>query len=202
MFILWAIPVGLIVGLVARGSLDGLFALGFRWAPLALGGLLVQVVLFTRFGDSLAGNLGPPIYVLSTLAVFLAVARNGRLTGMPVVAAGALSNLVAITANGGFMPADAKALAFAGFGGPGDHTNSVVLANPALRQLTDIFALPAGVPLANVFSIGDVLIGLGIVIVIVAAMRRQPAASAPPATPPAPPAAPTSPTAPSATSTT
>ena len=179
MFMLWAIPVGLILGFVARGGLDGLLVLGFRWGLLAIGGLLVQLVLFTGFGDSLAGDLGPPIYVASTVAVFAAVARNWRLTGMPVVAAGALGNLIAIAANGGFMPASQEALELAGFAGPGDHTNSVVLADPAFRPLTDIFALPAGVPLANVFSIGDVLIGLGIVIVIVAAMRTRPERIAP-----------------------
>ena len=47
-----------------------------------------------------------------------------------------------------------------------------MVANPAVRPLTDIFAIPAGLPLANVFSVGDVLIGLGIVVVIAAAMRR------------------------------
>ncbi|MBI2762291.1 MAG: DUF5317 domain-containing protein [Chloroflexi bacterium] len=173
---LWAIPTGLVLGLLMRGRLEGLSTLGFRWAPLAVGGLLVQVVLFSEFGDRLAGDLGPAVYVLSTLAVLVAVARNWRLAGMAVVAVGALSNLAAITANGGFMPADSGALEMAGFGGPGDHTNSIVLANPALRPLTDIYALPAGVPLANVFSVGDVLIGLGIVVVIVAAMRRGAAA--------------------------
>ena len=66
----------------------------------------------------------------------------------------------------------------AGFGGPGDHTNSVFLAHPALQPQTDNFALPAGVPLANVFSIGDVLIGLGVIVVIVAAMRRKPVLAA------------------------
>ena len=176
---LWAIPVGLALGLIARGGIDGLLSLGFRWGPLAVGGLLVQLVLFTALGDSLAGDFGPTIYILSTVAVFAAVARNWRLTGMPVVAAGALGNLIAITANGGFMPASQEALELAGFVGPGDHTNSVVLANPAFRPLTDIFALPASVPLANVFSVGDVLIGLGIVIVIVAAMRARPERIAP-----------------------
>jgi hypothetical protein len=122
---LWAIPLGITLGLILRGALDGLFGLGFRWAPLAIAGLVVQLGLFTALGDQLAGGLGPAIYVGSTLAVFAAVARNWRLTGMPIVAFGALANLVAITANGGFMPADAGALARAGFGGPGDHTNSV-----------------------------------------------------------------------------
>jgi hypothetical protein len=147
--------------------------LDFRWAWLAVGGLLVQVVLFTPLGSALAGDaLVPPIYIASTLAVFVAVVRNVRMPGMAIVAAGALCNLVAITANGGLMPADAGALALAGFSGPGDHTNSVVLEAPAFEPLTDIYAIPAWLPLANVFSIGDVLIGLGVAVAIVAAMRR------------------------------
>jgi hypothetical protein len=43
--------------------------------------------------------------------------------------------------------------------------------DPALRPLTDLFALPAAFPLANVFSVGDVLIGIGVAAVIVFAMR-------------------------------
>jgi hypothetical protein len=169
---LWAIPVGILAGFLLRGRTDGLLQLRFRWAVLAVGGLLVQVVLFTPFGDRTAGDLTPAIYVASTAAVFIAVLRNLRMPGMAVVAAGALANLVAISANGGAMPADPGALALAGFSGPGDHTNSVVLAEPALRPLTDIYALPAWLPMANVFSVGDVLIGLGVAIAIVAAMRR------------------------------
>lgn len=170
---LWAIPVGMVVGLLLGGRMDGLLQLRFRWAALAVGGLLVQIVLFTPFGDRIAGGLAPAIYVASTAVVFVAVLRNLRMPGMAIVAGGALSNLLAITSNGGAMPADPGALALAGFSGPGEHTNSVVLAEPAFRPLTDIFALPAWVPMANVFSVGDVLIGLGVAIAIVAAMRRQ-----------------------------
>jgi hypothetical protein len=43
-----------------------------------------------------------------------------------------------------------------------------------VRPLTDIFALPGWLPFANVFSIGDVLIGVGLVVVIAAGMRRAP----------------------------
>jgi hypothetical protein len=75
------------------------------------------------------------------------------------------------------MPADPGALALAGFEDAGAHTNSVVLADPALRPLTDIFALPAWLPMANVFSVGDVLIGLGVVIAIVVTMRAPRAAA-------------------------
>jgi hypothetical protein len=170
---LWAIPIGIVIGLVAHGRLDGLIHLEFRWAALAVGGLLVQVVLFTPLGSELAGDaLVPPIYIVSTLAVFVAVVRNLRIPGMAIVAVGALCNLVAISANGGLMPASAGALALAGFGGPGEHTNSVVLDNPAFEPLTDIYALPAWLPFANVFSVGDVLIGVGVAVAIVVTMRR------------------------------
>jgi hypothetical protein len=43
----------------------------------------------------------------------------------------------------------------------GDFANSAVLPDPHLAFLGDIFALPAGVPFANVFSIGDVVILVG-----------------------------------------
>lgn len=175
---LWAIPAGIVLGALLGGRVGGLGELDFRWAPLALAGLLVQIVLFTPLGDQLSGDLGPAIYVLSTAAVLVAVLRNLRLAGMAIVGLGAVSNLAAIVANGGSMPADPGALAAAGIAGPGQHTNSVVLADPALRPLTDIFAVPSWLPLANVFSVGDVLIGLGIVIVIVAAMRRPLAGAA------------------------
>lgn len=170
---LWAIPIGIGIGWLVRGSLDGLLHLDFRWAPLAVAGLLVQVALFTPVGSSVAGDLVPPVYVASTFAVLVAVVRNARMPGMAIVAVGALSNLVAIASNGGLMPASAGALALAGFSGPGEDTNSVVLEAPAFEPLTDIYALPAWLPLANVFSVGDVLIGVGVAIAIVAAMRRR-----------------------------
>ena len=50
-------------------------------------------------------------------------------------------------------------------------SNSVVMADPALWPLTDIFALPTWVPFANVFSIGDVLIGAGVALTIALGMR-------------------------------
>jgi hypothetical protein len=171
MFMLWAIPVGILAGLLVGGRLDNLSAFRFRWGALAVAGLLVQVALFTEAGHAAAGGLAPSIYTLSTLAVFVAVLRNIRLPGMALVALGAISNLAAIAANGGAMPADPTALAAAGLPAE-DHLNSIVLAEPALRPLTDIFALPAWLPFANVFSVGDVLIAVGIVIAIAAAMRR------------------------------
>lgn len=178
MFILYAIPVGIVAGLLLGGRLEGLSSLRFRWASLAIGGLLVQVVLFALpTGEALA-SIGPAVYVGSTVAVLVALLVNLRLPGMAIVAAGAASNLAAIVANGGAMPVRSETLAAAGLDPHGGFSNSVVSASPALEPLTDVFAIPAGVPLANVFSIGDVLIGIGIVVAIAAAMRREDRAAA------------------------
>ena len=90
---------------------------------------------------------------------------------MALVAIGAASNLLAIVANGGYMPASAAAVAAIGRGEIVDYSNSAIVASPALAPLTDIFALPTWLPFTNVFSIGDLLIGAGIAVVIVVAMR-------------------------------
>jgi len=172
MFILYAVVIGVLVGLLAGGRPGGLASLRLRWQGAIVGGLLFQVVLFAGPVTERIGDLGPPLYVASTLVVVAAMVRNRAVTGIPVVIAGALCNLVAVLANGGFMPASPTALAAAGRVVPAAYSNSSQVANPAAWPLTDIFALPAWLPLANVFSVGDVLIGAGVAIVIVVHMRR------------------------------
>ena len=198
MILALAVPVALLVGTPLGGRLDNLADLRIRWAWLAVAGLAFQAVLFSEAGGSLVGAAAPALYVVSTAAVLAAVLRNLPLAGMPIVALGSVSNLAAILTNGGHMPTTAAALATAGFDGPGAYTNSVVVDNPPLAPLTDILAIPAGIPLANVFSVGDVLIAIGIVVVIAAAMRR-PASPAAPASPASPETAPGDPAAAPAT---
>jgi hypothetical protein len=178
-FILYAIPIGIALGLALGGRPIGLARLEFRWAWLLMAGLFVQLILFTDFVASRVGDAGPSIYVASTAAVFVGVLRNARIPGMAVVAVGAASNLAAIVANGGYMAAGAAAMAALGKTDPTIYSNSAVVARPALEPLTDVFALPAWIPFANIFSIGDLVIGLGVVVIIVASMRgaapeRQP----------------------------
>jgi hypothetical protein len=175
MFILYAIPIGIIAGWLAGGHLDRLAAVRIRWAPVALIGLLVQVVLFSGPLASSVGDAAPAIYVASSVAVLAVVLRNLDIAWVWLIAVGAGCNLAAIVANGGWMPADAAALASVG-GLPSGASNSIVVADPALGPLTDLFALPAGMPLANVFSVGDVLIGVGIAVTIALAMRAVPSA--------------------------
>ena len=136
-----------------------------------MAGFATQVVLFSAPVSERIGAAGPWIYVASTALVLVAVVANIRIPGMVLVAIGATSNLVAIVANGGYMPASAAAVAAIGRGEIVGYSNSAVIASPALEPLTDVIALPTWLPFTNIISIGDLLIGAGIVVVIVVAMR-------------------------------
>jgi hypothetical protein len=173
-FILYAIPIGIAIGYLLGGRLERLGTLRLSWAPLMVIGLVVQVALFTDTVGTWVGDAGPVVYVGSTALVFVAVLRNVAIPGVAIIAVGAGCNLAAIVANGGWMPADADALASVG-GPPTGPSNSIVVAQPALGLLTDLFALPAWLPFANVFSVGDVFIGIGIAATIALAMRTRPA---------------------------
>jgi hypothetical protein len=174
MFLLYAIVIGFAVGFLLGGRPSGLATLNFRWAPLALIGLAVQIALFSGPVSDRIGDLGPVIYVASTAMVLAVVIRNIRIAGMALVALGAISNLLAIVSNGGFMPSSPEAAAAAGHVEATTYSNSTILAaeDVVLAPLTDIFAMPEWMPFSNVFSIGDLLIGVGVAVAIVVAMRR------------------------------
>ena len=146
MFMLYALPAGLLAGWLGGGELSRLGDARLRWAPLALIGLMIQVVLFFGPVAERVGDLGMPIYVGSTALVLVVVLRNLALGGLGLVAIGAASNLAAIVANGGSMPASPGALAALGREVNEGYSNSVVMDAPRLHPLTDIFALPPPLP--------------------------------------------------------
>ncbi len=171
-FMLYAIGLGLAAGILLGGRIEGLAAVRVRWSRIALIALLVQVALFSAPVASVVGDAGAFVYVGSSAVVLGVVLRNVRLPGLPIVALGATSNLAAISANGGWMPASPDAMRAVGATLGPDYSNSREIAAPALAVLTDTFALPSWLPLTNVFSVGDVLIGLGIAVAILVLMRR------------------------------
>jgi hypothetical protein len=177
-FILYAIPVGIVAGILIGGRLEHLASVRFRLGWLAVIALAIQLVLFSAVADGWPQELVRGAYILSTLLVLGVVLANVRLAGVPLIVIGAACNLAAVVANGGAMPAGAGALAALGFG-VGGHTSSISVEHPVLEPLTDIFAMPPWMPFANIFSVGDVIIGIGVAVAIAAAMRRPPAATVP-----------------------
>ena len=177
MFLFYALPIGLLLGFALGGRPSGLANLNFRWGMLAIAGFAVQVLLFSGPVSERIGDAGAPIYVASTALVLIAVLANLRVPGMVLVAIGAASNLAAIVANGGYMPAS-HAAAAVGPDGVAVYSNTRVIGSPALEPLTDVIALPDWLPFTNIVSIGDLLIGAGIVIVIATSMRSARRAAA------------------------
>ena len=104
MFILYSLLFGLILGLILGGRPFALGELRIRWGLLIVVGFAIQIVLFTDAVAARVGDLGPPLYVGSTLMVGVAILRNATIPGIPLILLGAISNMAAILANGGFMP--------------------------------------------------------------------------------------------------
>src|SRR3989442_515287 len=163
MFMLYALVAGLAIGMIRGGRPSALASIPFRGGPVALLGLACQIVLFSPPPTAPAGEPGPPISLAPTPLVVAVVARNIAVAPwLGLVVIGALANLAAIVANGGYMPTTPEALVAAARVEANGYSNSIQLARPALEALVDRFAMPAGLPFANVFSLGDVIVGIGI----------------------------------------
>ena len=169
--IFYGLLIGLVVGAATGGRLSQLGMLQIRWWWAGLAAIAFQILLFSTPIGSAMGAVAPVAYVLSTGAVLAAVMANLAIKGFRILAAGAIANLAAVIANGGYMPSTEAALRIADRGHESGYTNSAMLSHPNLAVFTDIFAIPSWMPLANVFSIGDVLIATGVAVVVIGAMR-------------------------------
>ena len=186
MLLLYAVAFGLLAGILTRGRVAALGSVKVKLWPVALAGLAFQMLLFSSPLAAVVGKAGPSLYVVSTTLVLMALVVNLRQPGFWLIIIGALANFTVVVANGGQMPASPDA--FAALNGlpvvpTADFSNSVIAGpNTHFYFLADLFVLPRPLPFANVFSIGDVLIGLGGAWFIVAVMHgRSARASSTPA---------------------
>lgn len=142
----------------------GALRLGHGW--LALLALALQVAV-TGPLETLPEPVPAVLHVVSYAAVAAFVVVNRRIPGLAVVAAGGMANLLAISVNGGVMPASPRALQIAGLIVDTDaFNNSAPVAGARLAFLGDVIPIPSQLPFANVLSIGDLLIlaGLGVLL--------------------------------------
>ena len=161
-----AVVLALVTVPLAGGRIGRLAEVQFRWAPLLFAALALQmaiVAVVPGWNDALLRTVHLGTYGM--LLTFLWV--NRRISGILIVAVGGALNLIAIAANAGVMPAGPAAARSAGIASTANEfTNSGVLDHPRLLFLGDIWAIPRGWPLANVFSIGDVVIAIGVFAVV------------------------------------
>ena len=166
--LLVALLLGIVIGLMRGGSLKTLSAAELGAVPLVFVGVAFQV------GSAIAEHsplrwLPLALILVSFLCVLGFAALNFALPGMTLIGAGAMSNLLVISINGG-MPVSGDAIARAGldnpFVGPGSiekGAHHLMTAADKLRFLGDV--IPVRV-MANVFSVGDVLIWAGLLLMI------------------------------------
>ena len=171
--VLTALVVGVAIGYSSGGRLRNLERIALTRPWLVLAALGMQVVAFSPLGAALPPTTAVVLHFASYGLLVWFVVLNRRRLGVLIAGLGMGLNLMAITANGGFMPASRAALDLAGnaYDGQALNNSAVIDAGTRLSYLGDIFAVPSWVPAANVFSLGDALIVAGIAVILVVSMR-------------------------------
>ena len=176
----FAVLLGVLIGYLLGGRISRLSSLRFRALYLVPIALLIQLLIFPLFTSEPLLPVGTvPLHILSYALVFLFLALNLRVRPLAVLGAGAVANLAAILANGGRMPASATALERAGLiqtaerlTTSGEHGNVLLMSeSTTLNVLGDWLYLPSWFPGATAFSLGDLLIMIGLAYLIVKGMR-------------------------------
>jgi len=180
--LLWALGIGIVAGLVRRGNLANLGQLRLRALYLILLALLIQVLIFPLGGGGPIVAVGTTYLHLLSYALLLAfVGLNRRYPEILVMGVGLCLNLIAIAANGGYMPASAEALRRAGLrevataleGGLRQGNTVLMGEGTRLNFLGDFLYLPAWVPLSSAFSVGDVMLGVGLAVLVSRRMVKR-----------------------------
>jgi len=145
---------------------------------IRLGWLIILAVLLQRIPFALSApssfvELKKALLVLSYLLLLWALSRNLHLWSMRILALGAVLNFAAIVANGGLMPvspgarlqAGMTAIGQSGFGKVLPEGTGILLPvdQTNLWFLSDIIPIS---PVGGVFSAGDVLIGVGLLVFV------------------------------------
>ena len=171
MFLLPSLVIGLALAVVLGGRPSRLVEVRFRLAPLVLVAFGLQLLLFTRLGPELEPRAVDVLHIGSYLLLLAFAAANLRIRPLIPVLLGVGLNGLAIIANKGKMPISRDAAATVGV----DIRDTNVSPDAEhLRFLGDVFALPPELPIANTFSIGDLLIGFGMIAFIVISSLERP----------------------------
>ncbi len=168
MLVMAACLLAVLSPLIALRWPAGLLLRSWRLPVLIWAALVAQIVLIEV---PLPEGFAPALHLATYVAALAFLWLNRAVPGVLVVAAGAVSNGVTIALNGGVLPASAQATAAAGIDPDHAFANTAVIDNPVLPWLGDVFAWPEPLPLANTFSVGDVLIVVGVAMVAWAGAR-------------------------------
>lgn len=165
MFLLPSLGLGLLFAILLGGRLERLLEVRLRRPGLVVAALLLQVALFSRVTADLAPWLRGTLHILSYVLLIAFVVANARVRPLLLLSSGLVLNAAVIAANSGRMPVARGAARAAGI--VDTPVTNVAIGHGRLSFLGDIFALPRALPLTNVFSVGDLLIGAGMIMFVV-----------------------------------
>ncbi len=166
-----AIVVGLIAGLAAGGRFTNLLSVQLRFGGLIVAGLLLRfgTQWLVGQGVDIADQLRVPLFAVAFGLLILSLWLNRSQPGLLLAAIGVGANAVAVMVNGGYMPVYLPAVQLVGLTSadlsptfhillPHDLGLEFLLMGGPLGDI-----VPIAVPfLANVISIGDVLLAAGL----------------------------------------
>ena len=173
-------------GSLRGGHLSNLTDLSLRWSALPLLAVGLQAFVIHGPGKAEAGPYTvPALVILASYGLLLiTVLVNLRLPGMAWLGLGVALNLLVMVVNGGWMPVTPDLLATAGFAEtpsailPGQRvlaSKDVVMVSQEihLRWLSDMFIMSKLGILSAVFSVGDVVMMLGVFQLIHVSMTKR-----------------------------
>jgi hypothetical protein len=174
MVFLDVVVLAVLIGLCLGGRLSRLARLELRGIGLLYAAIGLQLAAFPAgvFPWGMNDVVARVLWLASYVLLGAAAVMNRHIRGVTGVAAGMAMNVTAFVVNGGHMPARARALAET-HRSYRIHNNSISLAQPHLAALVDRWAAPAWLPFANVFSVGDIAIAVGVFVVVICAMRPR-----------------------------
>jgi hypothetical protein len=159
---------GILLAAAAGANLRKLADVRLKASFLIALALALQLLVFAvPWTARLFGGAAVAVDVSSYVLLLLFVAANLRQPGFGVAALGLALNTVVIFANHGRMPVALSVWKTTGkaggdITGTGHYNNNVLAtAHTHLGFLGDVLPLPAAVPFANAFSVGDLLLLLG-----------------------------------------
>ena len=180
MILALAVALGLAISWVRYGNqaFRRIAALPVRSVWLALLALALQWPLL-RAPKGPAQNVSTQqaLFLLSHLLLLAFIWRNRQMIGIQIVGLGVICNLLVIVANGGLMPITAETLLQINPGSTleqwpvGTHygySKDIILPRDQVKlwALSDILVVPPGFLYTAAFSVGDLLIAAGIIVLL------------------------------------
>jgi hypothetical protein len=180
MILALAVVVGLAVRLIRRKkhALSQIADMPLDMAWLALLALVLQIPLLRApFGPTQQVGVQQALFLVSHLLLLGFVWRNWRLPGIQIVGLGVICNLLVILVNGGFMPITPQTLVQINPGSSlaqwpvGFHygySKDIILfrQGTSLWILSDLLVVPPPFPWPTAFSLGDLIMAVGIVVLL------------------------------------